>query len=575
MNSDYSRSKRREAPEADPLRMGHGWGKAELDRPWVLVESAGGESHPGSSHLGQLGQIVREGLIATGFSPLDYLATDVCDGITQGTDAATLSLAGRELLALMVEYHLVSSHADALVCLSSCDKSIPAHLIALARHHRPGLLMPGGVMPPTSDNLTLEHVGTLRSLVAQGKATPKELENFCCEACPTAGACSFLGTAGTMQALAESLGIAPPASAWAPALGNEQARLARALGYHLNAQAEKGIGAADFFTPGSFQNAAVVLAAISGSTNAVLHLPAIAHAVELDISGADIVRMGSQVPRILNIRPAGEHTTAHGWAAGGIPRLLMELRELLDLSVPIVTGMALGDYLTNLQASGWLERQQRKLAVFHLPVDDVIRPLSKPFAAPPSLTWVTGNLAPAGAIAKPAATLPEGRRMVGRARFYRSAQACLDDLLKGLISPGYVLVIAGEGPRGNGMPEQYYITEALAANPVLADTVALVTDGRFSGGSRGPMVGHVSPEAAVGGPIAAVHDGDLIEVDMVAGRLNLVGTAEGELTDEQARQLLADRLKTMEWKSEPSPYRLANLFRNLAGSTDQGCGLEL
>jgi dihydroxy-acid dehydratase len=165
--------------------------------------------------------------------------------------------------------------------------------------------------------------------------------------------------------------------------------------------------------------------------------------------------------------------------------------------------------------------------------------------------------------------------MVGRARFYRSAQACLDDLLKGLISPGYVLVIAGEGPRGNGMPEQYYITEALAANPVLADTVALVTDGRFSGGSRGPMVGHVSPEAAAGGPIAAVHDGDLIEVDMVAGRLNLVGTAEGELTDDQARQLLADRLKTMEWKSEPSPYRLANLFRKLAGATDAGCGLEL
>ena len=247
----------------------------------------------------------------------------------------------------------------------------------------------------------------------------------------------------------------------------------------------------------------------------------------LPITGKELVEWGSRVPMILNVRPAGKHTTAHAWAAGGVPRLLWELRELLDLSTPTLDGTPLGTMLNQLHIEGWFAHQGGKLAVFGLAVDEVTHPLSDPFAEAPNLVWMTGNLAPEGAVAKPNAAAPEARRIVGRARCYRRSDPCLQDILSGNVEPGSVLIIAGEGPQAAGMPEQYYVTEALAAHPELSKQVALVTDGRFSGGSRGPMVGHVTPEAAAGGPIGLVQDGDLIEVDTTRARLNLVGSANG------------------------------------------------
>lgn len=576
MLGEYSRKQRRLSPEADPLRLGHGWDEADLARPWVMVESAGGESHPGSSHLGWLEGHVREGLIAAGFSPLSYHATDVCDGITQGSEAMSLSLAGRELLTLMVEYHLLSSHADALVCLSSCDKSIPAHLLALTRSGRPGALLPGGVMPPGTENYTLERVGTLRSEISQGHATPSDLQSFCSEACPTAGACSFLGTASTMQAMAEALGIAPTSSAWVPAQGNHQARLGRRVASMLASQAEHGLLSDSFFTAASLRNAAILLSAISGSTNALLHLAALARLLALPITGKELVEWGSQVPMILNVRPAGKHTTAHAWAAGGVPRLLWELRELLDLSTPTLDGTLLGTMLNQLHTEGWLAHQGGKLAVFGLAVDEVIHPLSDPFAEAPNLVWMTGNLAPEGAVAKPNAAAPEARRIVGRARCYHRSDPCLQDILAGKVEPGSVLIIAGEGPQAVGMPEQYYVTEALAAHPELSKQVALVTDGRFSGGSRGPMVGHVTPEAAAGGPIGLVRDGDLIEVDTTQARLNLIGSTDTELSTGQAEELLKERSQQTPYLHEnTSSMRLLNLFRQHCVDAPHGAGWDL
>ncbi|RKY04470.1 dihydroxy-acid dehydratase [Candidatus Poribacteria bacterium] len=570
-----SRRMRELSPEADPLRLGCGWGVEDLDKPWVLIETTYGESMPGSAHLAELADHIRDGVMEAGGAAARYHCTDMCDGIAQGTDAMCYSLPSREILAMVVEMHATAGHFDGMVLCSSCDKSIPAHLIAMARANIPSLILPGGVMDMGPGRMTLERVGTIHSELRRGRIG-RDLYEFLREhSCPSFGACAFMGTACTMQSMAEALGLALPATALIPAHHLALRRAARKAGRTVMRLIEKGIKPSDILNKASLENALRVHAAISGSTNALLHLPALAGELGIELSLDDVQRINDSTPYIANVRPAGEHPTSLLWFAGGIARVMWEIREILNLDAMTVTGKTVGENLKELEESGFFERMPKYLENFGLKLRDIIRSPDDPLSKEGGIAILKGNIAPKGAVVKRSAVAPEMRRFVGRARVFDGQREALEAIFSGTIEPGDVIVIRYEGPKGSGMPEQFYVTEAIASDPVLNRSVALVTDGRFSGASRGPCIGHVSPEAAERGPIAAVEEGDMILIDIPKGKLELVGTKDGELSPEAADRLIRDRLAKLP-PFEPKYDRgLMGLYVRLATSASEGGGLSI
>ncbi len=541
---------RKISPEMDPLRLGSGWSIEDLDKPQVIIESTAGDSHPGSAGLFELVEEVRAGVAEAGGHGARYFCTDICDGEAQGHDGINYSLPSRDAIANMIEIHAKATPFDAGVFVASCDKGLPANLMALGRINIPSIVVTGGVMDAGPDLLTLEQLGAISARYERGEISHEELMFAEHNACPSCGACSFMGTASTMQVTAEALGLALPGSALLPATSADLREAARAAGRQALWLSEHNLCPRDIVTREAFENLIMVHGAISGSTNSLLHIPAIAREFGVEISADDFDRLHRGAHYLLNIRPAGEWPAQFFYYAGGVPRIMEEIRSMLHLDVMTVTGKTLGENLDELRASGYYEKCEANLAKWGLKREDVIRPFDDPFGTDGSIAILHGNLAPEGAVVKHTVVPREMFQATLHARPFDCEEDAIHAVLTHEVEPGDAVIIRYEGPKGSGMPEMFYTTEAIASDPELGASIALITDGRFSGASKGPAIGHVSPEAADGGPIALVEEGDLIRIDIPGRVLEICGIAGEEKTAEEIEAALAERRAA--WKA-PAP----------------------
>ncbi len=570
----HSQEIRKLAPENDPLKIGMGWTVSDLAKPQILVESTYGDSHPGSAHLNQF---VEEGIRAIadngGKGARNYV-TDICDGIAQGHDGINYSLAHRDMMANMMEIHGNATGYDGGLFIASCDKSVPAILMGIGKlKDMSAIVVTGGVMeahtitPKYVENdpacainelLTLEQIGKFDAQEKRGEISEEQLNYYKQHACPSCGACSFMGTASTMQIMAEALGLMLPGTALMPATAPELKQAAYDAGKQLMKLVEQGIRAKDIVTMKSFENAIMVHAAISGSTNATMHIPAIAHEFGLEIDADTFDRMHRGAHYLLNIRPSGDWPAQYFYYAGGVPRVMEEIKGMLHLDVMTVTGKTLGENLEMLKQNGFYEhcdellKEKSQLLGREIKRTEIIHTFDDAKGTDGSIAILKGNLAPEGCVIKHTACPKEMFEATLTAKPYDSEEECIDAVLKGRVKPGDAIFIRYEGPKGSGMPEMFYTGEAICSDPALASSVALITDGRFSGASRGPVIGHVSPEAATGGPIALVEEGDLIHIDVVNRQLDIVGVKGQKLTPEEMEKVLAERKKN--WQPKPAKY---------------------
>lgn len=576
-----SQKMRKLAPELDPLRIGTGWKPEDLEKVQVMIESTFGDSHPGSGHLDVLVEEVRKGIEEAGGHGARYFATDICDGESQGTDGINYSLASREMIANMIEIHANATPFDAGVYLASCDKGMPANLMGLARVNIPAVVVPGGTMNAGPEMLTLEQLGMYSAKYQRGEIDEAKLDWAKCNACPSCGACSFIGTASTMQIMAEALGLALPGSALMPATSPDLLEYAHKAGVQaVKLAAMPDMRPGDIVTMDSFENAILVHAAISGSTNCLLHIPAIAHEFGIEITGDTFDRLHRGAHYLLDVRPAGRWPAEVFYYAGGVPAIMEEIKDHLHLDVMTVTGKTLGENLKELKENGFYERCEKWLQDFNtrygvnVTREDVIRPYDKAIGTDGSIAILKGNLAPEGAVIKHTACPKEMFKAVLRARPFDSEEECLDAVLKHKVEKGDAVFIRYEGPKGSGMPEMFYTSEAISSDKELGRSIALITDGRFSGASTGPVIGHCSPEAEDGGPIALVEEGDLIEIDVMERKLNIIGIAGERKTMEEVAAVLEERKKN--WKPRKPKYKkgVLRLFSELAASPMKGAYLE-
>lgn len=540
-----SQALRRVNFQGDSLRLAMDWSVADLSRPQVLIESVYGQSHPGSYHLDRVMRSAEKGVLSSGGKPAAFFATDVCDGIAQSHDGMHYSLVSREIIADLVEIHAMAHPYDAIVAISSCDKAVPAHLIALARLDLPAVHVPGGsnLSGPGDDYLSSDQLWSLGDRILRGEAEAGELLEAQLAACPTCGACQFMGTASTMQVLSEGLGMSLPGTALVPSPFALLGRRAEDAGAAVLELARRGIRPRDILTREAFENAIMIHAAVGGSTNATLHLPAIAREVGIDISAADFDRIGARIPVLADVKTAGRFPTEYLWYAGGVPAIQERLRPFLHLDCLTVTGHSVGENLAMLERIGFVRQTRGYLMQRGVRAEEVLRPLDRPVYSGGDIAVLRGSLAPEGAVVKARAVDPGAMVVEGPALVFEREADAVDALVQHRVEPGSVVVIRWQGPRGIGMPEMFHATEALVSDPRLRATTAIVTDGRFSGASRGPCVGHVSPEAARNGPIAVVQAGDRVRVDIPARRLDLVGADGRRLEPAAAEALLAKRLR--------------------------------
>ena len=576
-----SQEMRKLAPEMDPLRIGTGWKKEDLEKPQIMVESTYGDSHPGSGHLNLLVEEVRKGVAEAGGFGARYFCTDICDGESQGTDGINYSLASREMIANMIEIHANATPFDGGVYLSSCDKGMPGNLIGLARVDIPAVVVPGGTMNAGPEMLTLEQLGMYSAKFERGEIDEEKLDWAKCNACPSCGACSFIGTASTMQIMAEALGLALPGSALMPATSPDLLAYAREAGRQAVKLAQmEHMRPSDLVTKESFENAILVHAAISGSTNCLLHIPAIAHELGIEITGDTFDRLHSNARYLLDVRPAGRWPAECFYYAGGVPAIMEEIKDHLHLDVMTVTGKTLGENLAELRENGFYEKCSGWLAKFNerygtsITKEDIIRPYDRAIGTDGSIAVLRGNLAPEGAVIKHTACPKEMFHAVLRARPFDSEEECLDAVLKHKVQKGDAVFIRYEGPKGSGMPEMFYTSEAISSDKELGKSIALITDGRFSGASTGPVIGHCSPEAVDGGPIALVEEGDLIEINVKERKLNIIGIAGERKSMEEIDAILKERCQN--WKPREPKYKkgVLRLFSLHAASPMKGAYLE-
>ncbi len=572
---------RKNAPELDPLRLGTGWTLEDLEKPQIFVESTFGDSHPGSGHLDKLVAAAVEGIAEAGGHGARYFTTDMCDGESQGNDGINFSLVSREMIANMIEIQANATPFDAGVYIASCDKGMPGNLMGLARVNIPSVMVTGGTMAAGPDLLTLEQLGMYNAKYERGEIDEAKLCWAKQNACPSCGACSFIGTASTMQIMAEALGLTLPGSALLPATSPDLLEYAKEAGrLAVRLSAMEHMLPSDIVTLHSFENAIMVHAAISGSTNSLLHLPAIAHEFGIEIDGDTFDRLHRGAHYLLDLRPAGRWPAEFFYYAGGVPAIMEEIKSVLHLDVMTVTGKTLGENLEDLKKNGfyekcqhWLDEANKKYGL-SLTREDIIRPFDKPIGTGGSIAILKGNLAPEGAVIKHTACPKEMFSAVLNARPFDCEEDCIEAVLRHKVQPGDAVFIRYEGPKGSGMPEMFYTSEAISSDKELGKTIALITDGRFSGASTGPVIGHCSPEAQAGGPIALVEEGDLIHLDVEQRILEIVGVKGERKTPEEMDAILAERKKN--WQPKPPKYKSGSLrlFSELAVSPMKGAYLS-
>ncbi|MCI2056130.1 MAG: dihydroxy-acid dehydratase [Oscillibacter sp.] len=563
-------------PQFDALQLAIGWTEEDLKSKQILVEDAFGDSHPGSAHLDRLSKQAQIGIYQGGGRPGSFHTTDICDGCAQGHDGMNYILASRETIADMVELHGSFVPWDGLILISSCDKCVPGHLKAAARLNLPTVFVPGGSMRP-SRNMTSDicEIGDLTLRQERDGKNPevlKDIRNYKLTACPSVGACQMYGTASTMQSLAEAMGVALPGSALAPATMRDIDTFARNSGKAVMQLASKGITFRDIVTKEALINTIVIHCAIGGSTNAMIHIPDLARELGIDLPVELFDEINHKIPHIANILPSGKHPTEAMWFAGGIPAVQWRMRKYLNLDVMTATGLTLGKNLELMAKDDFFNRNLGYLANYKLKQEDVLLP-EESIHEKGSVAILKGNIATEGAVVKYAAIAKEMRVHQGPARVFNSEEDCYHAVVDKAVRPGDILIIRYEGPRGSGMPEMLLTTEAIVSDKELNGTVALVTDGRFSGATRGPAIGHVSPEAAVGGEIAYIKDGDLIRFDIPNRCINVVGCEGAEMSVEEVAAVFEERKKTMSLKEQQPRTGVFKKYTDHARSAMQGAGV--
>lgn len=511
----------------------------ELDKPLVAIVNPQNETMPGHIHLDIIAKAVREGVLAAGGTPIEFGTIGLCDGIAQGNYGMHYPLASRELICDSIEC-MVNGHSyDAMVLVTECDKITPGMLMAAARLNIPAIVVSGGPMSTGwcfGREVGYTDLMEAQGLVQRGEMTWEQLAEFEQGALPGCGACNLMGTANTMNFMTEALGMCLPGST-ALAVSGRRVALAKRTGMQIMELYRKGIVPRDILTADAFWNAFVVDMAIGGSTNTVLHLPAIANEAGVAIDMAMVTEIASRTPNLTRIKPSGKHYPADLDHAGGIAALMHQLYH---------AGL-LRDHLTVTGES--VAANVREARVLDA---EVIRPMDDPYSRTGGLALLYGNLAPGGAACKAAGVSPEMLQHRGPARVFEQEEPAVKAIYGGEIKPGDIVVIRYEGPRGGpGMREMLAPTAAIIGMG-LGDTVALVTDGRFSGATRGAAIGHVSPEAAAGGPIALVREGDIIAIDIPAGKLAL------EVSEEEMSRRKAA------WSRPPSKVQAGSYLERYA-----------
>jgi dihydroxy-acid dehydratase len=481
---------------------------SDLEKPFIGVVNSYTNVVPGHAHLNQVAAAVKNGIFRTGAIPFEFNTIGICDGLAMGHGGMRYSLPSRELIADSVEIMVQAHRFDGIVLIATCDKITPGMLMAAARLNIPAIMVTGG--PMLSGKYKGKKVGTDSMFeaigkVAGGKMSEEELACLEDVACPTCGSCNGLFTANTMACVTEALGLSLPGCATPAAVSAERLRIAKATGERIVGLVKEDLKPEDILTFDSFENAIMVDMALGGSTNTVLHVTAIANEAEIDLPLSLFDKLSKQVPHITSMIPSGPYDMQDLDESGGIPAVMNVLKDSLHLNALTVTGKAVKE---NIES-----------AVVRNP--QVIRTLDNPIHQEGGIAVLTGNLAPDGAVVKAAGISANIMVHSGPAKNFDSEEDAMNAILNKKIQKGDVVIIRYEGPRGGpGMREMLSPTAAIAGMG-LSDSVALITDGRFSGATRGPCIGHVSPEAATGGPIGLLKDGDIIEIDVPNRKLNI------------------------------------------------------
>ncbi|MDD4658296.1 MAG: dihydroxy-acid dehydratase [Eubacteriales bacterium] len=492
-----------------------GYSDEDMQRPIIGIANSQNEIVPGHTHLDSVTEAVKAGIWAAGGMPVEFPTIGICDGIAMGHVGMKYPLASREHIADSVEIMTEAHRFDGLVLVPNCDKIVPGMLMAAARMNIPAIVVSGGPMLAgryKGKDIDVSYVGECQGSYAAGKMELEELSRIEDRGCPTCGSCSGMFTANTMNCLTEAMGMALPGNGTIPAVYAERIRLAKQAGRQIVRLVEQNIRPLDIITMESLKNAIVVDVALGGSTNTVLHLPAIAYEAGLEIDLEIFNEISDKTPHLCNMSPAGPHHLQDLYEAGGVSAVMKELtrKRLINTGVMTVGLKTVGQVIENAC----------------IELDDVIRTVDNPWHATGGIAVLRGNLAPEGAAVKRTAVAPEMWKHVGPARVFDLEEDAQKAIYSGAIKEGDVVVIRYEGPKGGpGMREMLIATSALVGMG-LDKKVALITDGRFSGATRGPAIGHISPEAAEGGPIALLQDGDIIEIDINAKKLEVHLSAE-------------------------------------------------
>ncbi len=536
---------------AQAMLYGAGLKPSDMDKPQIGIVANWFEGNPCNMHLGDLGAEVKKSVEEAGLVGLRFHTIGVSDGISMGTRGMSYSLPSRDIIADSIETVLSAQWHDGCVAIPGCDKNMPGAMIALGRVNRPGFMIYGGSTRPGArrpgERLDVVSAFQVYGAALSGAISEEERLSVIRHACPGKGACGGMYTANTMASAIEAMGMTLPYSSSLPANSPEKIDECRRAGETMRRLCELNISPRDIMTKAAFENAIAITMVLGGSTNAVLHLLAMAHAVGVELRLADFNRIAAKTPYLADLKPSGTYVMSDLHDVGGTPAVLKVMLEagLIDGSIMTVTGRSMAENLASLPS---LKGGQK-----------VIMPVSEPLSAVGHLKVLSGNLAPEGAVAK--ITGKEGERFTGTAIVYDSEEDMLRGLAKGEIRKGAVVVIRYEGPKGGpGMPEMLTPTSAIVGAGLHKD-VALITDGRFSGGSHGFIVGHVAPEAQVGGPIALIENGDVITIDATTLSLSL----------EVSEEVLAQRQS--KWRAPQLKVRSGALLKytRLVGSSAKGC----
>jgi len=537
------------------LLRGCGYSYQDLEKPLIAIVNSWNEINPGHIHLRKLSEFVKNGVRDAGGTPMEFNTIAICDGIANSGNYSKFVLPSREIIAASIESTIKAYNFDGMVMLCSCDKIIPGMLLASVRCDIPTIFLTGGIMKPktfeegplkgktyvTSD--IKEAIGQYKT----GKITKEDLNLIESETCSSPGACNMMGTANTMACIVEVMGLSLPNCATTPALGTEQEELSKETGKTIISLVKKKITALNLITHKSIDNACKVALSFGGSTNMILHMCALSHEIGGNLNHFDFDELSKSVPLLAKFKPSSEYNLSEFHEAGGVKVLMKKLSTLLDLSTLHVLGETLEQYLTKVEL---IEYQ-------------IIRELNDPISPEGGIAVLKGTLAPEGAVVKQSAVNINMRYHKGIAKVFESEEDLKEALMNDTIKEGDVLVIRYEGPKGGPGMRELSIPAAILIGMGLGDSVVMITDGRYSGATRGPCIGHVCPEAYDGGPISIVRDGDEIEIDLDNRQLNLL------VSDEEVKK----RFKI--WKKPEIRIEngYLNIYRKLVGSAKYGAYL--